>query len=80
MDGRSYERDDFGDADGPADADGSTNSDDGRILGTTTVSQGGRITLLADVVDAFADRGVEITEGDVVVYRLYDGKVVVEPA
>lgn len=50
-----------------------------KTLGTTTISQGGRISLIQDVRDTFADRGVEIEEGDRVVYKVRDGHVVVEP-
>ena len=76
MEERSDESDDSG---GAGDAV-SSDDDRGRILGTTTVSQGGRISLVTDVREVFEDWGVEVEEGDLVVYRLYDGRVVVEPA
>ena len=50
------------------------------ILGTTTVAQGGRISIVEGVREAFADRGIEIEEGDRLVYKLRDGHVVVELA
>jgi len=50
-----------------------------KTLGTTTMSQGGRISLISDVRDVFADRGVDVDEGDQVVYKIRDGHVVVEP-
>jgi hypothetical protein len=68
------------DSDAAGDSVDSDDADHGRILGTTTVSQGGRISLVADVRDVFADRGVEVEQGDLIVYKLYDGRVVVEPA
>lgn len=51
-----------------------------RVLGTTKVSDRWRISLIEKVREEFEadDRSMEI--GDVIVYRLVDGKVVVEPA
>jgi hypothetical protein len=69
--------DELGECDGVDDAE---NSDRGRILGTTTVSRGDRITLIVGVRESFSDRGVEVEEGDTIVYRLSDDRVVVEPA
>jgi len=50
-----------------------------KTLGTTKISQGGRISLIQDVRDVFADWGVEIDEGDQVVFAIRDGHVVVKP-
>ena len=52
----------------------------GRILGTTTVSRSGRISVVEGVKEAFGDRGVGIEEGNLIVYRDCDETVVVEPA
>lgn len=56
------------------------NAGDDEILGTTTVSDRWRISLIKDVRDAMAADGGEVEEGDLLVYRLRDGKIVIEPA
>jgi len=54
--------------------------DQATILDVTKVSQGDRIGLVEAVKEAFARRGVEIEEGDRIVYREYDEHIVIEPA
>ncbi|WP_276301848.1 hypothetical protein [Halorussus lipolyticus] len=51
-----------------------------KILGTTTVTQRWRISLIKAVREEFADDGLEVEEGDRLVYKLRDGQIVVEPA
>ena len=50
------------------------------ILGTTTVSDRWRISLIKDVREAMTADGTDIEEGDILVYRLRDGEIVIEPA
>ena len=59
-----------------------TNDDDAdeKILGTTTVTQRWRISLIKAVREEFADDGIDVEEGDRLVYKLRDGQIVVEPA
>jgi hypothetical protein len=54
--------------------------DNEKILGTTTVTQRWRISLIKAVREEFAEDGVEVEEGDRLVYKLRDGQIVVEPA
>lgn len=51
---------------------------DGEILGTTKIAPRWRMTLVADVREAFADRGREFEIGDRVVYRRRDDSIVIE--
>lgn len=51
-----------------------------KILGTTTVTQRWRISLIKAVREEFADDGLDVEEGDRLVYKLRDGQIVVEPA
>lgn len=51
-----------------------------KILGTTTVTQRWRISLIKAVREEFAEDGVDVEEGDRLVYKLKDGEIVVEPA
>ncbi|WP_458205234.1 hypothetical protein [Haladaptatus sp. NG-SE-30] len=53
-------------------------STDEEILGTTTIAQRWRISLIKDVREAFADKGVEFEEGDIVVFKERDGEIVIE--
>jgi hypothetical protein len=54
--------------------------DNEKILGTTTVTQRWRISLIKAVREEFAEDGVDVEEGDRLVYKLKDGQIVVEPA
>ena len=58
----------------------SSNDSDEKILGTTTVTQRWRISLIKAVREEFAEDGVDVEEGDRLVYKLRDGQIVVEPA
>ena len=51
-----------------------------RILGTTKVTDRWRISLIKAVREELdeSDRGVEI--GDRIVFKLKDGKIIIEPA
>ena len=51
-----------------------------KILGTTTVTQRWRISLIKAVREEFAEDGTDVEEGDRLVYKLKDGEIVVEPA
>ena len=51
-----------------------------KILGTTTVTQRWRISLIKAVREEFAEDGLDVEEGDRLVYKLRDGQIVVEPA
>jgi len=51
-----------------------------KILGTTTVTQRWRISLIKAVREEFAEDGLEVEEGDRLVYKLRDGQIVIEPA
>jgi len=53
---------------------------DEKILGTTTVTQRWRISLIKAVREEFAEDGIDVEEGDRLVYKLRDGEIVVEPA
>jgi hypothetical protein len=53
---------------------------DDRILGTTKVTDRWRISLIKAVREEFAERGEDVEEGDLIVFRERDGEVVVEPA
>lgn len=55
-------------------------ADGDEILGTTTVSDRWRISLIKDVRKEFANEGIEVAEGDRLVYKRRDGKIVIEPA
>lgn len=55
-------------------------ADGDEILGTTTVSDRWRISLIEDVCEEFTDEGIEIAEGDRLVYKRRDGEIVIEPA
>jgi hypothetical protein len=50
------------------------------ILGTTTVTQRWRISLIKAVREEFAEDGLDVEEGDRLVYKLRDGQIVIEPA
>ncbi|WP_435175296.1 hypothetical protein [Halorussus sp. AFM4] len=58
----------------------SSDDSEEKILGTTTVTQRWRISLIKAVREEFAEDGVEVEEGDRLVYKLRDGQIVVEPA
>lgn len=51
-----------------------------KILGTTTVTQRWRISLIKAVREEFAEKGIDVEEGDRLVYKLRDGEIVVETA
>ncbi|WP_266077855.1 hypothetical protein [Haladaptatus caseinilyticus] len=53
---------------------------DDEILGTTKIAQRWRISLIKDVRKIFEKRGVELEEGDRVVFVERDGDIVIEPA
>lgn len=52
---------------------------DGKILGTTTIADRWRISLLKDVREEFQDQGYDVEIGDSIVYRVEDGRIVIEP-
>ncbi|WP_135852933.1 hypothetical protein [Halorussus salinus] len=58
----------------------SSEESDEKILGTTTVTQRWRISLIKAVREEFAEDGLDVEEGDRLVYKLRDGQIVVEPA
>lgn len=51
-----------------------------QILGTTKISDRWRISLLEAVREELADDGVEIEEGDLLVYKISGEKLVIELA
>ncbi|MFC4447984.1 AbrB/MazE/SpoVT family DNA-binding domain-containing protein [Halorussus aquaticus] len=51
-----------------------------KILGTTTVTQRWRISLIKAVREEFAEDGLDVEEGDRLVYKLRDGQIIIEPA
>jgi len=53
---------------------------DEEILGTTTVTDRWRISLIKAVREAFDEAGEEVEVGDRLVYKLRDGQIVVETA
>jgi len=53
---------------------------DEEILGTTTVTDRWRISLIKAVREVFEEAGEDVEVGDRLVYKLRDGQVVVEPA
>jgi hypothetical protein len=53
---------------------------DEEILGTTTVTDRWRISLIKAVREQFEAAGDEVEIGDRLVYKYRDGQVVVEPA
>jgi hypothetical protein len=53
---------------------------DEEILGTTTVTDRWRISLIKAVRETFEEAGEDVEVGDRLVYKLRDGQVVVEPA
>ena len=53
---------------------------DEEVLGTTTVTDRWRISLIKAVREAFEEADEEVEVGDRLVYKLRDGEVVVEPA
>ena len=79
-DGTGYDGADYDGTDHDGTDHDRTDRDEVEILGTTLVAQGGRISIVEGVREAFADRGIEIQEGDRLVYKLRDGHVVVELA
>ncbi|WP_168215820.1 hypothetical protein [Halorussus ruber] len=50
------------------------------ILGTTKISDRWRISLLEAVRAELASDGAEVEEGDLLVYKMVDGKIVIELA
>jgi hypothetical protein len=58
----------------------SQNDPEEKILGTTTVTQRWRISLIKAVREEFAEDGLDVEEGDRLVYKLRDGQIVIEPA
>lgn len=53
---------------------------DERILGTTKVTDRWRISLIKAVREELAAAGTEVEVGDRLVYKLVDGRIVIEPA
>ncbi len=52
-----------------------------QILGTTTVTQRWRISLIKAVREEFEEVGEEVEEGDRLVFKkLENGQIIVEPA
>ena len=58
----------------------SSDDTEAEILGTTTVTQRWRISLIKAVREEFAENGDDVDEGDRLVYKRKDGDIVVEPA
>ncbi|WP_137285130.1 AbrB/MazE/SpoVT family DNA-binding domain-containing protein [Halorussus salinisoli] len=58
----------------------SSDESEEKILGTTTVTQRWRISLIKAVREEFAEDGLDVEEGDRLVYKLRDGQIVIEPA
>lgn len=55
-------------------------SDQGRILGTTKVTDRWRISLIKAVREELAAEGQDVEIGDRVVFRARNGEIVIEPA
>ena len=53
---------------------------DEQILGTTKVTDRWRISLIKAVREEFENEGEEVEVGDLLVYKLQDGKITIEPA
>lgn len=53
---------------------------DGQVIGTTKVSSSWRMSLIVPVREVFEAEGQSVDIGDVIVFRLVDDEVVVEPA
>lgn len=53
--------------------------EDGSIIGTTTIADRWRISLIKDVRDVLDDQGYDVKEGDGIIYRLEDDRIVIEP-
>lgn len=53
---------------------------DEKILGTTKVTDRWRISLIKAVREQYEEVNEDVVVGDRIVYKLVDGKVVVEPA
>ena len=51
-----------------------------QILGTTTVTQRWRISLIKAVREEFEEAGETVEEGDRLVFKKRDGEIIVEPA
>lgn len=51
-----------------------------QILGTTTITQRWRISLIKAVREEFAEDGEAVEEGDRLVFKKRDGEIIVEPA
>lgn len=51
-----------------------------QILGTTTVTQRWRISLIKAVREEFAADDQEVEEGDRLVFKKRDGDIIIEPA
>ena len=58
----------------------SSDESEEKILGTTTVTQRWRISLIKAVREEFAEEGEEVEEGDRLVFKKRDGEIIVEPA
>jgi hypothetical protein len=54
--------------------------DSAKILGTTTVTQRWRISLIKAAREELEQTAPEIEEGDRLVYKVSDGKIVIELA
>lgn len=52
---------------------------DGSILGTTTIADRWRISLIKDVREALEEQGHEVEVGDGIVYKLEGDRIVIEP-
>ena len=53
---------------------------DERILGTSKVTDRWRISLIKAVREEFEADGNDVEVGDRIVYKLEDGRVIIEPA
>ncbi|WP_162833853.1 hypothetical protein [Haladaptatus cibarius] len=51
---------------------------DEEILGTTKIAQRWRISLIKDVREAFDEQGVELEEGDRVMFVERDGEILIK--
>ena len=58
----------------------SSDESEEKILGTTTVTQRWRISLIKAVREEFAEDGLDVEEGDRLVFKKRDGEIIVEPA
>ena len=54
--------------------------ENGSIIGTTTIADRWRISLIKDVREVLEEQGHDVQEGDGIVYRLEDDRIVIEPS